>query len=125
MTHIKLGLDSGPVNFVVMATIMFEKSEEKPAVRDGSPDKGFDTGVLNHNGCPTDQTDWHGLLCRKTLKDGNLPAVFLLVPVQIRLTMAAKLTGPESKVHPVKVSVLLPISEEADRRLKQRRKKRS
>lgn len=34
---------------------MFEKSEEKPAVRGGSPDKGFDTGVLKLNGCHDDK----------------------------------------------------------------------
>jgi hypothetical protein len=52
-----------------MAGVIFAKSKEKPAVRVGIPDKGFDVGVRKYNTCPSDQSDLHGLLCRKTLKD--------------------------------------------------------
>jgi len=66
-----------------MAGVRFAKSKEKPAVRVGIPDKGFDDGVRKYNTCPSDQSDLHGLLCRKTLKDKYLPAVLLRVSAQI------------------------------------------
>ncbi|KZB53184.1 hypothetical protein AUP41_21870 [Thalassospira xiamenensis] len=66
-----------------MAGVIFAKSKEKPAVRVGIPDKGFDVGVRKYSTCPPDQSDLHGLLCRKTLKDTYLPAVLLRVSAQI------------------------------------------
>jgi hypothetical protein len=63
--------------------VIFAKSKEKPAVRVGIPDKGFDAGVRKYNTCPSDQSDLHGLLCLKTLKDKYLPAVLLRVSAQI------------------------------------------
>jgi hypothetical protein len=66
-----------------MAGVIFVKSKEKHAGRVGIPDKGFDAGVRKYNTCPSDQSDLHGLLCRKTLKDKYLPAVLLRVSAQI------------------------------------------
>tara|TARA_B100000674_G_C37816670_1_gene903774 strand:- start:245 stop:445 length:201 start_codon:yes stop_codon:yes gene_type:complete len=66
-----------------MAAFMFVKSKEKPAGRVGIPDKGFDAGVCKHKSCPSDRSDLHGLLCRKTLKDIYLPAALLRVSAQI------------------------------------------
>ena len=68
---------------IVMAVVIFVKSKEKPAVRVGIPNKGFDVGVRKYNDCPSDQSDLHGLLCRKTLKDKYLPALLLRVSAQI------------------------------------------
>jgi len=66
-----------------MAGVIFAKSKEKPAVRVGIPNKGFDAGVRKYSTCPSDQSDLHGLLCRKTLKDKYLPAILLRVSAQI------------------------------------------
>ncbi|KJE35789.1 hypothetical protein UF64_06615 [Thalassospira sp. HJ] len=66
-----------------MAEIIFVKSQEMAAGRVGIPPKGFDAGDRKYNLCPSDQSDLHGLLCRKTLKDAYLPAVSLRVSAQI------------------------------------------
>ncbi|BDW96615.1 hypothetical protein MACH10_23000 [Thalassospira tepidiphila] len=58
-----------------MAELTFVKSKEKPAERVGIPRKGFDAGVRKYKLCPSDRSDLHGLLCRKTLKDMYLPTV--------------------------------------------------
>jgi len=74
---------SGPTNFIGMATVIYVKSKEKPAVRVGTPNKGFDVGIHIYNDCPPDHSDLHGLLCRKALKDTYLPAALLRVSAQI------------------------------------------
>ena len=74
---------SGPINLIEMAAVIFVISKEKPAERVGTPNKGFDAGVDKYNGCPSDQSDLHGLLCRKTLQDVYLPVVLLRVSAQI------------------------------------------
>ncbi|MBC06735.1 MAG: hypothetical protein CMO10_10620 [Thalassospira sp.] len=66
-----------------MAEFMFVKSKERPAARVGIPGKGFDVGVHKQKLCPTDRSDLHRLLCRKTLKDPHLPAALLRVSAQI------------------------------------------
>ncbi|OSQ48096.1 hypothetical protein TALK_10995 [Thalassospira alkalitolerans] len=66
-----------------MAGVTFAKPQEKPAGRVDIPNKGFDAGVRKCNTCPVDQSDLHGILCRKTLKDKYLPAVLLRVSAQI------------------------------------------
>jgi hypothetical protein len=78
-----------------MADVIFVKSREEPAGRVGIPHKGFDAGVCKYNVCPSDASDLHGLLCRKTLKDKYLPAVLLRVSAQICLTIQNKLIGPD------------------------------
>jgi|TARA_A100001391_G_scaffold105149_1_gene70317 hypothetical protein len=62
---------------------MIVKYKEKTAERAATPVKGFDAGVRAHSWCPSDRSDLHGLLCRKTLKDAHLPAILLRVSVQI------------------------------------------
>ncbi|HAI30293.1 MAG TPA: hypothetical protein DCM48_12230 [Thalassospira sp.] len=66
-----------------MAELIFVKSKENPAERVGIPRKGFDVGVCKYKLCPSDRSDLHGLLCRKTLKDAYLPAILLRVSAQI------------------------------------------
>ncbi|MBC06914.1 MAG: hypothetical protein CMO10_11555 [Thalassospira sp.] len=66
-----------------MAELIFVKSKESPAGRVGIPHKGFDAGVRKYKLCPSDRSDLHGLLCRKTLKDIHLPAVSLRASAQI------------------------------------------
>ena len=66
-----------------MAELIFVKSKKNPAERVGIPRKGFDAGVRKYKLCPLDRSDLQGLLCRKTLKDVYLPAVFLRVSAQI------------------------------------------
>jgi hypothetical protein len=58
-----------------MAEFIFAKLKESPEVRVGIPGKGFDAGVRKYKPCPSDHSDLHGLLCRKTLKDKYLSAV--------------------------------------------------
>ncbi|BDW96938.1 hypothetical protein MACH10_26230 [Thalassospira tepidiphila] len=66
-----------------MAEFRFVKSKENAAKRVGIPLKGFDAGVRKYKLCPSDRSDLHGLHCRNTLKDKNLPAVLLRVSAQI------------------------------------------
>ncbi|KJE34188.1 hypothetical protein UF64_17505 [Thalassospira sp. HJ] len=66
-----------------MAEFIFVKSKENSAERVGIPHKGFDAGVRKYKLRLSDRSDLHGLLCRKTLKDKNLPAASLRVSAQI------------------------------------------
>ena len=77
-----LWLGSGPINLIGMAEFMFVKYKENTAKRVGIPLKGFDAEVCKYKLCPSDRSDLHGLLCRKTVKDKYLPAVLLLVSAQ-------------------------------------------
>lgn len=77
------GEGSGPISLIGMAVVMLAKSKDEPASRGGAPAKGPDAGVCKHNDCPSDQSDLHGLLCRKALKDLYLPAALLRVSAQI------------------------------------------
>ncbi|KJE35352.1 hypothetical protein UF64_12105 [Thalassospira sp. HJ] len=47
------------------------------------PAQGIYAGVRKYKLCPSDRSDLHGLLCRKTLKDIHLPAVSLRASAQI------------------------------------------
>ena len=77
------GLGSKLIKLRGMATDMIARYKESPAERVGIPVKGFDAGDRNHIGCPSDRSDLHGWLCRKTLKDIYLPAVLLRATAQI------------------------------------------
>ena len=68
---------------IEVAVVIFVKPKENPAERVCIPNKGFDAGVDKYNDCPSDQSDLHGLLCRKNLKDIYLPALLLRVSAQI------------------------------------------
>ncbi len=84
-----------------MATVRVVKYEENSAGRVGDPNKEFNAGVRNSSGCPPDCSDLHGLVCRKALKDGNLPAALLRLSAQIRTTIVVTFVslGPQPRLY--------------------------
>ncbi|MBS8272007.1 hypothetical protein DYI21_00180 [Thalassospira tepidiphila] len=62
-------------NLDAMAAVIDKKYKENSEVRVGIPDEEFHAGVLIYNSCPLDRSGLRHLLCRKTLKDTDLPAV--------------------------------------------------
>ncbi|KJE35056.1 hypothetical protein UF64_10195 [Thalassospira sp. HJ] len=66
-----------------MAVFISVKFKEKPAVRGGTPDKGFDVEVCRYKDCPEDQPDLHDLALSQKLERYYLPAVLLRVSAQI------------------------------------------
>jgi hypothetical protein len=72
------------MNVIEMAVEM--ASNTRKSARSGAypPVERFDAVGCSHIGRPSDRADLYGLLCRKSLKVGRLPAALLRASAQIR-----------------------------------------